>query len=78
MLYVQHSDGTTEVAVKMLHSESAQDRVRFLQEGAIMGQFKHKHIVSLYGMVVQGHPVRGSKPQPLHTAEGPRPSLIVP
>ncbi|XP_062503039.1 ephrin type-A receptor 4a-like isoform X2 [Corticium candelabrum] len=51
------SEGGVAVAVKMLNSSSNEDRVRFLQEGAIMGQFKHKNIVALRGLVLDGEPL---------------------
>jgi hypothetical protein len=53
----QTSAGGTTVAVKMLNSPSQGDRVRFLQEGAIMGQFKHTNIVFLHGLVLENEPV---------------------
>ena len=34
-----------------------EDRVKFLQEAAIMGQFKHTNVVEMYGVVTQGEPV---------------------
>ena len=47
-----------DVAVKMLKEGSdKQDRVKFLQEAAIMGQFKHPHVVTMYGVVTEGEPV---------------------
>ena len=47
-----------EVAVKTLKEGSVEeDRVKFLQEAAIMGQFKHPNVVTMYGVVVQGEPV---------------------
>ena len=33
-----------------------EDRVKFLQEAAIMGQFKHPHVVEMYGMITLGQP----------------------
>ena len=49
--------GEVEVAVKTLKEGSGEeDRVKFLQEAAIMGQFKHTNVVTLYG-VVSGEPV---------------------
>ena len=33
------------------------DRVKFLQEAAIMGQFRHHNIVQLYGVITEGEPV---------------------
>ena len=47
-----------EVAVKTLKSGSVEeDRVKFLQEAAIMGQFKHPNVVMLHGVVTIGEPV---------------------
>ena len=41
-----------EVAVKTLkETVSPKDRVRFLQEAAIMCQFDHENVVKLYGVV---------------------------
>ena len=40
------------VAVKLLkEGTSGTDEVKFLQEAAIMAQFKHPNVVSLYGVV---------------------------
>ena len=33
------------------------DKVRFLQEAAIMGQFRHPNIVRLFGVVTVSDPV---------------------
>ena len=33
------------------------DQVKFLQEAAIMGQFKHPNVIKLYGVVTVGEPV---------------------
>ena len=49
-----HSEeqGTVEVAIKTLkRGSSEEDTVRFLQEAAIMGQFRHPNIVELLGVV---------------------------
>ena len=47
-----------EVAVKTLKEGSEkEEKVRFLQEAAIMGQFKHHNVVTMYGVVTQGEPV---------------------
>ena len=41
-----------EVAVKtMEEGASEEDRVKFLQEAAIMGQFNHPNIISLLGII---------------------------
>ena len=40
------------VAVKFLKEEASEiNKVKFLQEAAIMAQFKHPNVVSLYGVV---------------------------
>ncbi len=47
-----------EVAVKTLQpNASKKDKVKFLQEAAIMGQFLHPNVVKLYGVVTVGEPV---------------------
>jgi len=44
--------------VKMLKSGSDEtDEVKFLQEAAIMGQFKHPNVIKLHGVVTVGKPV---------------------
>ena len=44
-----------QVAVKCLKEGASEtDKVKFLQEAAIMAQFKHPNVVSLYGVVTQG------------------------
>lgn len=53
-------DGTKikQVALKLLKEGSSDDdKVRFLQEAAIMAQFKHPNVVSLYGVVSKTEPV---------------------
>ena len=47
-----------EVALKMLKTGSIEeDKVKFLQEAAIMAQFKHPNIVTLHGVVSDKEPV---------------------
>ena len=47
-----------EVALKTLKAGSEDmDKVKFLQEAAIMAQFKHPNIVILYGVVSNKEPV---------------------
>jgi len=54
----QSPGGAVEVAVKTLKSGSMEeDRVKFLQEAAIMGQFKHPNVVMLHGVVTIGEPL---------------------
>ena len=56
---LQSASGEVEVAVKTLKEGSRkEDRVKFLQEAAIMGQFKHPNVVTMYGVVTDGEPVR--------------------
>ena len=48
----------TPIAVKTLNGGAdEQQRVKFLQEAAIMGQFSHPNVVKLYGVVTVGEPV---------------------
>ena len=55
----QCEEGPVEVAVKTLkRGSSEEDTVRFLQEAAIMGQFRHPNIVQLLGVVTLKEPVR--------------------
>ena len=50
--------GAVEVAIKTLKPGSDEmDQVKFLQEAAIMGQFKHPNVIKLYGVVTVGEPV---------------------
>ena len=52
--------GEVEVAVKTLKERSKRkDKIKFLQEAAIMRQFKHPNIVELFGAVTTGEPVSG-------------------
>ena len=50
--------GPQEVAAKMLKAGSSDEqKAKFLQEAAIMGQFRHPHIVRLLGAVTVDDPV---------------------
>ena len=52
------SSGEVGVAVKMLKTGACeQEKVKFLQEAAINGQFHHPNIVKLLGVVTMGEPV---------------------
>eukprot|EP00731_Ephydatia_muelleri_P029662 Em0021g185a len=53
------SKGRSEVAIKMLNQSSVQPdaRIKFLQEAAIMAQFRHPNIIELYGFVTDGESV---------------------
>ena len=49
-----HKEAEVEVAIKMLNpGASDKDRLRFIQEAAIMCQFDHKNVVKLYGVVTE-------------------------
>ena len=49
---------TLTVALKSLKSSASdEERLKLLQEAAIMGQFIHPHIVRLYGVVTLANPV---------------------
>ena len=50
--------GAMDVAVKQLQSgASEEEKVKFLQEAAINGQFRHPNVVKLMGVVTTGEPV---------------------
>ena len=54
----QSPQGPVEVALKTLNSSAnIEDRVKFLQEGAIIGQFNHRNIVKLHGIVKENQNV---------------------
>ena len=64
----QSPAGAMEVAVKILQSNASQkDRVKFLQEAAINGQFRHPNVVNLLGVVTVGDPVSKQKYFVLYT-----------
>ena len=51
-----------ELAVKTLKAgASEEDKVKFLQEAAIMGQFSHTNVIKMYGVVTVGEPVSSRK-----------------
>ena len=52
------SGESKEVAVKVLKEGASEgDKVKFLQEAAINGQFWHPNVVKLMGVVTVGEPV---------------------
>ena len=54
--------GSIEVAVKMLQPQASdEEKVKFLQESAIMGQFLHPNIVKLHGVVTVDQPVNNGR-----------------
>ena len=51
-------EGQVEVAVKQLKEGTSEaDRVKFLKEAAIMGQFQHPNVIKLHGVVTMAEPV---------------------
>jgi len=61
-LWSSPSGDDVEVAIKTLKEDAKEEeRVKFLQEAAIMGQFKHSSIVSFYGVVTDQQPVSLAK-----------------
>ena len=47
-------DDSLEVAVKTLNDNASdKDRLRFLQEAAIMCQFDHQNVIKLHGIVTE-------------------------
>ena len=56
---LQTLHGSVDVALKVVKNGAPQEeRVKLLQEAAILGQFRHKHIVRLVGVVTLGEQVR--------------------
>ena len=50
--------GTVHVAIKTLKdSATEEEKVKFLQEAAINGQFHYRNVIKLYGVVTVGEPV---------------------
>ncbi|XP_019859273.1 PREDICTED: ephrin receptor 1-like [Amphimedon queenslandica] len=57
-LWTTPTAGSVSVAIKTLNDNTSEDeRVKFLQEAAIMGQFHHPNVVKLHGVVTIGHPI---------------------
>ena len=46
-----------DVALKSLTKISEEDKVKFLQEAAIMAQFRHPNVIMLYGVIAKDDPV---------------------
>ena len=59
LLKLSDSEGEVkEVAVKtMENGASEEDRIRFLQEAAIMGQFNNQYIIKIFGVHISSQPV---------------------
>ena len=59
--------GAMDVAVKQLQpGTSDEEKVKFLQEAAINGQFRHPNVVKLMGVVTTGEPVSNAQHRPYH------------
>ena len=55
---LQCSNTSIDVAIKTLKNGSTKgDRIKFLQEAAIMGQFRHPNVVTMHGVVTDREPV---------------------
>ena len=53
------SNGTLKAAIKTLKGNADHEqRKKFFTEAVIMGQFYHRNVVQLYGVVLTGNPVR--------------------
>lgn len=56
--YWRNKSGHKEVAVKSVPpNASSTERVKLLQEAAMMGQFQHPNVAKLQGIVTNGMPV---------------------
>ena len=54
--------GPVDVAVKLVKKGAPlKERLKLLQEAAILGQFRHRYVVSLLGVVTLGEPVSGCR-----------------
>jgi len=54
----QTNAGEILVAIKTLKTAAKrEDRIKFLQEAAIMGQFRHPNVVQMYGVALERDPV---------------------
>ena len=55
------SSETKEVAVKTMKNDACEEeRIKFLQEAATMGQFNNPYVVKLYGVITSSCPVSQS------------------
>ena len=53
-----YADKKLDVAIKVLSDASNEtSKVKFLQEAAIMSQFRHPNVIKLYGVVSDGREV---------------------
>lgn len=56
-VWMSGEDEQVEVAIKTVKTTSELERIKLLQEAAIMGQFAHLNVVRLLGVVTVGEPV---------------------
>ena len=56
-MWTRQGTRPVDVALKSLNKTTEQDKVKFLQEAAIMAQFRNVNVLQLYGIVTQGEPV---------------------
>ena len=57
-VWKRHGTKPVDVALKSLNNKSSEEeKVKFLQEAAIMGQFRHPNVISLHGVMSRGKPV---------------------
>ena len=56
-LWKRHGTKPVDVALKSLAKKGSEDKVKFLQEAAIMAQFRHPNVILLHGVVTRGDPV---------------------
>lgn len=50
-----------DVAIKTVKNTTELEKIKLLQEAAIMGQFAHTNVVRLHGVVTVGEPVSAYK-----------------
>ncbi len=50
-VWASSPQGPLQVAVKSLHSQVKENKLKLLKEAAIMGQFSHPNVVWLYGVI---------------------------
>ena len=64
--------GDVGVAIKMLPRDCIEEeKVKLLQEAAIMGQFSHPNVVKLHGVVTVGEPVSSFTYKTLYPIKNP-------
>ncbi len=65
--YTLSPTNAVDVAVKTLHEGATeQEKVKFLQEAAVMSQFKHINVLGLHGIIVEEDSVSKSSTEIYH------------